>query len=405
VSAAFRARWGGAVRRADRVAAPRGDARRRFVATRAGSWLGWWLVVGLGGASVEARAFTAADGISGERLLGYPVLVGRTMNVASTVEALHGWEYLRAEPGAAVVVGRFVFYNQSVWDGNNPAANAADDGAIAPDKTALRPGGRASFAHYTSSPRGLNGIMIDIEGLRGSPAAADFVFRAGNTATPSAWAAGPPPASVSVRRGAGGRGSDRVTLVWGADAVKKQWLQVTVLPTPATGLAQPDVFYFGNALGETGNSVADARVTGADALRVLGNTSASAAISNRFDINRDGRVGAADRLLILGNLAALDPLILLSPTGGAAIHASPPPVGHEFRITDLRRVPSGMRVGWRSTGSRVLIWTAESPGAKEWTMDRIVGAGEAPGSPVEVVLPLESGGTARFYRFEASTDD
>lgn len=180
-----------------------------------------------------------------------------------------------------------------------------------------------------------------------------------------------------------------MTLVWGADAVKKQWLQVTVLPTPATGLAQPDVFYFGNALGETGNSVADARVTGADALRVLGNVSTSAAISNRFDMTATAG-WTADRLLILGNLAALDPLILLSPTGGAAIHARPPPVGHEFRITDVRRVPFGMRIGWRSVGSRVAVWTAESPLDEEWTMDRVVDSGEAPGNAMEVILPHSS---------------
>ncbi len=35
------------------------------------------------------------------------------------------------------VVGRRIFYNGSLWDGNNAAANAADDLAVAPDKTAL----------------------------------------------------------------------------------------------------------------------------------------------------------------------------------------------------------------------------------------------------------------------------
>ena len=38
------------------------------------------------------------------------------------------------------VVGRHVFYNRSAWDGNNAAANAADDNAIASDKVALLPG-------------------------------------------------------------------------------------------------------------------------------------------------------------------------------------------------------------------------------------------------------------------------
>ena len=37
-------------------------------------------------------------------------------------------------------------------------------------------------------------------------------------------------------------------------------LQVMVLPTPNTGLTDPDVFYFGNAVGETGNIVGNTEV-------------------------------------------------------------------------------------------------------------------------------------------------
>ena len=55
----------------------------------------------------------------------------------------------------AAVVGRYVFYNNSVWDGDNPAANGGDDLAIALDKQALLPGQTASFANYTSYSRGL----------------------------------------------------------------------------------------------------------------------------------------------------------------------------------------------------------------------------------------------------------
>src|SRR5205085_2665199 len=53
-------------------------------------------------------------------------------------------------PGApdavpATVAGRFVFYNQSKFDGNNAAANASDDAAIATDKIALLPGGTSTL--------------------------------------------------------------------------------------------------------------------------------------------------------------------------------------------------------------------------------------------------------------------
>lgn len=93
--------------------------------------------------------------------------------------------------------------------------------------------------------------------------------------------------------------------------IRKQRLEVTVLATASTGLSAPEVFYFGNAIGETGNSTTEARVTSADALRVLNNTTAIATIQNVFDHNRDGRGASADRLLVLSNLSGLQPLVLL----------------------------------------------------------------------------------------------
>ena len=89
-----------------------------------------------------------------------------------------------------VVVGRHVFYNQSYFDGNNAAADAGDDAAIATDKQALLPGTVAAFANYTSYSRGINGILVDIAGLAdpASLTAASFEFRVGNTNTPAGWA-------------------------------------------------------------------------------------------------------------------------------------------------------------------------------------------------------------------------
>src|SRR5688500_10349284 len=56
-----------------------------------------------------------------------------------------------ASPAAAgVVAGRYVFYNNSAFDGHDPSADAADDAAIAADKQPLLPGdGTATFANYT----------------------------------------------------------------------------------------------------------------------------------------------------------------------------------------------------------------------------------------------------------------
>ena len=99
----------------------------------------------------------------------------------------------------SAVVGRHVFYNNSYFDGNDVAANAQDDGAIAPDKQALLPGGTATFANYTSYSRGLNGVMVDISGLNGRvPTARDLEFRVGNVNDGSTWAVAPAPGPAAV---------------------------------------------------------------------------------------------------------------------------------------------------------------------------------------------------------------
>ncbi|HZN68098.1 MAG TPA: hypothetical protein VFB66_22625, partial [Tepidisphaeraceae bacterium] len=61
----------------------------------------------------------------------------------SADDGLHGYELWKipAEGPApvATVAGRHVFYNNSAYDGGSPAADARDDGAVAPDKRALLP--------------------------------------------------------------------------------------------------------------------------------------------------------------------------------------------------------------------------------------------------------------------------
>jgi len=124
------------------------------------------------------------------------------------------------------------------------------------------PGETATFQNYTSYSKGINGIMVDIGGVPGTLTAADFVFRMGNDESPDAWPTAPDPSSITVRHGEGAIGSDRVTILWPnyntanpdptTQAVAKQWLQVTVLDTSNTGLTEPDVFYFGNVVGDSG---------------------------------------------------------------------------------------------------------------------------------------------------------
>ncbi len=191
------------------------------------------------------------------------------------------------------VVSRYVFYNYSAWDWNNPDPGGNDDGAIATDKDALLPGETASFANYTSYWRGINGIMIDATTTGGTASASDFTFKVGNDSTPSGWATAPAPTSVTIRPGAGAVASDRITVIWGwaGGGIKGKWLQVTYIPAG-------DVFYFGNAIGDTGNSASDAEVTPTDEVYVRNNQATlavnPAARDHAGDFNRDKKVGPTD---------------------------------------------------------------------------------------------------------------
>lgn len=196
------------------------------------------------------------------------------------------------------VIERQLFYNNSSFDGNDAGISAADDNAVPGDKVALLPGGTASFVNYSSYSRGINGIMIDVAGLPSwTLSAGDFEFRVGNVNDPASWVQGPAPTAISVRTGAGFSGSSRVEVIWNDGEITGKWLEVTLKATTATGLKKPDVFYFGSAVGESGNSAANAVVDAADALGAQNNPRDEqnpAPIEFAYDYNRDGLVNATD---------------------------------------------------------------------------------------------------------------
>jgi hypothetical protein len=202
------------------------------------------------------------------------------------------------------VKGRYVFYNDSWYDGNGPAANAADDGAIAPDKTALLPGGTATFANYTSYEDGINGIIIDVQELAAEPVTTDFEFRVGNDNSPDTWPAAPAPSSITTRWGDGVDSSARVTLIWPDNVIEKQWLYVKLLPTENVNTLEEDKFFFGNAIGDTGNSAFETWVNATDISAVRANPHGffnPAPIDSPYDFNRDRFVNATEVSIIRAN--------------------------------------------------------------------------------------------------------
>lgn len=200
----------------------------------------------------------------------------------------------------ASVVGRSLFYNGSHFDQGDPAANSADDGAMATDKQPLLPGQTSTFVNYTSYVQGINGLILDVANLPADSSLGldDFEFSVGNQTAVEMFTAAADPTAIVVARGAGVAGSDRIRITWSDGAIRNTWLRVAIKATANTGLAQADVHFWGNAVGETGNSAADAMVDFRDATLVRRAQSVEAvAITSVYDLNRDGWVDHTDRQL------------------------------------------------------------------------------------------------------------
>ena len=242
---------------------------------------------------------------------------GRVLFTAD--DGVHGTELWWAFPSE--VAGRHVFYNNSAFDGQDPAANPADAGAVATDKEALRAGtGPGSFRNVTGYSKGINGVMVDLTFPDATALSADdFEFRVGTSGDPATWPLAPAPRGITHSTAGA---SDRFTIVWADGAIKNQWLQVTVKATDNTGLTRPDVFYFGNLIGETGDGAGGRlAVTMLDFLRTRRALSPQAAVTNAYDFNRDGRVSVLDLALsranqsrTLGAIAATAPTLALEPS-------------------------------------------------------------------------------------------
>ena len=208
-----------------------------------------------------------------------------------------GVELIRSRP----MVSCRLFYNNSVGDGGSALPGPADDGAIATDKLALRPGGEARSVNLSCYHRGINGVMIDLADASGV-SATDFEFAVGSLDDPQSWQDAPAPQSVTVRPGPGG--TDRVTIIWGDGEVAATWLAVTVRATPATGLSNDEVFYLASLPGDFN---LDGQVTGADYTawaNTFGNDGSEGKEDLRADANADGTVSGADYVAWANNFGS-----------------------------------------------------------------------------------------------------
>ncbi len=219
------------------------------------------------------------------------------------------------------VMARQVFYNNSTYDNYGTGIDASDDLAIAADKEPLFPTRTADFENYTSYVHGLNGIMIDVLNLP-HPELADFEFVVGSSSDLLSWPRAADPDDWNVRPGSGVGGSDRITFIWDDGAIAGQWLRVTVAASATTGLSRPDTFYFGNAVGDSGNLPTNAFTDGFDFAETRDHVATQVNVEHPTDFNRDGRVDGADLSIVRDNTTNfVTALPLLAPP---RLPAAPP---------------------------------------------------------------------------------
>ncbi|HYW80350.1 MAG TPA: hypothetical protein VE890_12270 [Thermoguttaceae bacterium] len=165
--------------------------------------------------------------------------------------------------------------------------------------------------------------MVDIADLPEVPTASNwqdfFAFAAGNDDAPGDWSPAPDPVDVAVRTVGD---SARVTITWEDDTIRSQWLQITVAANDRTGLTDADVFYFGNAPADAGDSATNAIVNATDEIlaRNFQHSAVNpAGIDDPYDYNRDGLVNGTDQIIARENQTnPLTMLRLITPPNSEA---------------------------------------------------------------------------------------
>jgi hypothetical protein len=223
----------------------------------------------------------------------------------------------------------------------------------------------------TNYEKGINGIMVDVANLPADRTltADDFEFLTGTSANVREWQAAPRPTSVTVRRGAGQAGSDRVTLVWPDGSIVNRWLRVKTNLPFAPEAYRSDVFYLGNLVGDTVPpqwGFGDAVVEDADVERAaayVGRTGIPASRVTMWDysdVNADSIVDQRDVEIVRSNLGARLPAFWAPQPNRAEqvppARRSPYGPARAAPVTALVRAPQRDQVG----GARAVTGAAPS---------------------------------------------
>ncbi len=250
-------------------------------------------------------------------MLDYETAISHLIDVKATSSdgtfSLKTFSIAISNVNDAVIRTRQLFYDNSSFDGSD------NFDAVATDKQFLVEGQSAKFENYSSYWLGINGLALEVNDLNTTPTLASignfFAFKVGNDDTPGDWATAPAPSSVVFQENVDIIGTDRVFLTWNDNAIENEWLQITVLSGAVSGLAAPDVFYFGSVIGETGNDPSNAIVNGLDLAFTRFNQTGfgSSDIDNDYDFNRDGRVNGIDIAIARANQSGFTVVKLITP--------------------------------------------------------------------------------------------
>lgn len=283
------------------------------------------------------------------------VLSGPDMNNYSVSSSATTTANINARLPASVVT-RKLFYNGGVGGatafgasnnfastGGNPPATAIDS------KVPLLPGSNSSFGNYSSVVFGINGIIVDIANAFGSLTIDDFNFATGGNSSSSGFTtlAGASLTAVNPQVtqyvGGGLNGSTRSKITFSNGSLTNTWLRVTVLANANTGLQFDDVFYFGNAVGDTDGIVVSGRysVNVTDSGKTRQNLSSSVLVTSVFDFNKNGAVDAADTTIVRNAQSTFGKLLVISnATGPNLLVAAASPAVSNSLSTPLVRIQS-----------------------------------------------------------------
>jgi hypothetical protein len=258
-----------------------------------------WTLGNLGGITAAAGSYT----------LSLAAGAAQSQSSAGVVSAAatQSWQM------NSTIAARSIFYNDSIFNGDEAGGTANDLNAVAPDKTALLPGGTATYANMTDYSKGINGLIIEISNLPtgATLSPSDFQFATGDVNDTTTWT--PLATAPTVTQYAGTGGVTDVDLTWANGTITNTWLQITVLADANTGLAANDVSYFGNLIGKVVDSGSPEQVTALDLSQIESNIVGTASITDPYDVNKDGTVDAED--LVLTQKNSFSAIRLITPTG------------------------------------------------------------------------------------------